>query len=177
MSGRFWAPTATRCRMNPLKLGPIATMLLIAVCVCQGQSTQAGPPARESGPAPLLLEKNEGERRIWRDPPLGGFMLKISPKNNRSRHLVMGMEDLLPGSVIPEAQTSRSGRDCPGSVRSHACSGRRSGARPASGRHSVHSGIYLGEFEEQREPASDHGVHILGARVRESPAMCIGAGE
>ena len=86
--------------MNPLKLGPIATMF-IAVCVCQGQSTQAGPSAREGGPAPLLLEKNEGERRIWSDPPPGGFMLKVSPKNNRSQHLVMGMEDLLPGSVIP----------------------------------------------------------------------------
>jgi hypothetical protein len=86
--------------MNPLKLGPIATML-IAVCVCQGQSTQAGPSARKGGPAPLLLEKNEGERRIWRDPPPGGFMLKVSPKNNGSQHLVMGTEDLLPGDGIP----------------------------------------------------------------------------
>ena len=28
-------------------------------------------------------------------------MLKVSPNNNGSQHLVMGMEDLLPGSVIP----------------------------------------------------------------------------
>jgi quercetin dioxygenase-like cupin family protein len=86
--------------MNPLKLGPISTML-IAVCVCQGQSTQAGPSAHKVSPAPLLLEKNEGERRIWRDPPPGGFMLKVSPKNNGSQHLVMGTEDLLPGDGIP----------------------------------------------------------------------------
>jgi quercetin dioxygenase-like cupin family protein len=86
--------------MNPLKLGPIATML-IAVCVCQGQSTQAGSSTRKGGPAPLLLEKNEGERRIWRDPPPGGFMLKVSPKNNGSQHLVTGTEDLLPGDGIP----------------------------------------------------------------------------
>ena len=87
--------------MNPLKLGPIASML-IAVCVCQGQSTQAGPAFRaEAGPKPLLLEKNEGEHRIWRDPPLAGFTLKVSPGNNDSQHLVMGTEDLLPGDSIP----------------------------------------------------------------------------
>jgi len=86
--------------MNSLKLGPIATML-IAVCVCRGQSTQAGLSAHKAGPAPLLLEGNEGEQRIWRDPPPGGFTLKVSPKNNGSQHLVMGAEDLLPGDAIP----------------------------------------------------------------------------
>ncbi len=87
--------------MNPLKLGPIATML-IAVCVCQGQSAQAGPAFQgEAGPKPLLLEKKEGEHRIWCDPPLGGFTLKVSPENNGSEHLVMGTEDLLPGDSIP----------------------------------------------------------------------------
>jgi quercetin dioxygenase-like cupin family protein len=87
--------------MNPLDLGPIAAVL-IAVCVCQGQSTNTGPAVtRKTGPKPLLLEKNEAESRIWRDPPPGGLMLKVSPKNNGSQHLVMGMEDLLPGSVIP----------------------------------------------------------------------------
>jgi hypothetical protein len=45
-------------------------------------------------PRPGLLqgrfcwEKNEGERRIWREPPPGDFILKVSPKNNRSQHLV-----------------------------------------------------------------------------------------
>jgi quercetin dioxygenase-like cupin family protein len=86
--------------MNPLKLGPIAA-ILIAVC-CQGQSTQTGPAVtRKAGPKPLLLEKNEGESRIWRDPPPGGFTLKVSPKNNGSQHLVMGMEGLVPGEGIP----------------------------------------------------------------------------
>jgi len=87
--------------MNPRKLAPAATML-IGICVCQGQSTQSGrASAMKTGPAPLLLEKNEGEQRIWRDPPSGGFMLKVSPKNNGSEHLVMGTEDLLPGNAIP----------------------------------------------------------------------------
>ena len=50
---------------------------------------------------PLLLEKNEGERRIWREPPPGDFMLKVSPKNNGSQHLVMGTEDMAPGDEFP----------------------------------------------------------------------------
>jgi quercetin dioxygenase-like cupin family protein len=78
------------------------TAILIAVCICQGQSTQSRPAfTQKAGPKPLLLEKNEGEQRIWRDPPPGGFVLKVSPKNNGSQHLVMGTEDLLPGDRIP----------------------------------------------------------------------------
>ena len=87
--------------MNSLKLGSIASILIV-VCVCQGQSTQPGPVvSRKAGPKPLLLEKNEGESRIWRDPPPGGFTLKVSPKNNGSQHLVLGTEDLRPGDAIP----------------------------------------------------------------------------
>ena len=79
-----------------------ATAMLIAACFSQAQSTQSGSTlAPEAGPKPLLLEKNEGEQRIWRDPPPGGFTLKVSPKNNGSLHLVMGTEDLVPGDEIP----------------------------------------------------------------------------
>jgi quercetin dioxygenase-like cupin family protein len=76
--------------------------MLVAVCMCQSQSTQSRPAStREVGPKPLLLEKDEGGSRIWRDPPPGGFTLKVSPKNNGSQHLVLGTEDLLPGDAIP----------------------------------------------------------------------------
>jgi len=50
---------------------------------------------------PLLLEKNEGERRIWRDPPPGDFILKVSPKNTGSQHLVMVTENVAPGGEFP----------------------------------------------------------------------------
>jgi len=87
--------------MNPRIAGAIVVML-VAGCVSQSQSTHSGPAsAPESGPKPLLLEKNEGEQRIWRDPPPGGFTLKVSPKNNGSQHLVLGTEDLVPGDKIP----------------------------------------------------------------------------
>jgi quercetin dioxygenase-like cupin family protein len=76
--------------------------MLTAVCACQSQSLQTGSASTQKpGPKPLLLEKNEGEQRIWRDPPPGGFTLKVSPKNNGSQHLVLGTEDLAPGDNIP----------------------------------------------------------------------------
>src|SRR5215472_1891732 len=79
-----------------------ATMagMLIAVCVFQTRSAQPGSPP-QAAPKPLLLEKNEGERRIWREPPPGDFLLKVSPKNNGSQRLVMGTEDMSPGDEFP----------------------------------------------------------------------------
>lgn len=82
-----------------------ATIALTLVTVCASQTRSAGESrsatSSEAAPKPLLLEKNEGEQRIWRDPPPGGFTLKISPKNNGSQHLVFGTEDLVPGDEIP----------------------------------------------------------------------------
>ena len=70
--------------------------------------TNHHPPAcaDTTKPTPLILEKNEGERRVWRPvegftgPPMEGFVLKIDPKNGGSSHLVFGTEDLEPGGKI-----------------------------------------------------------------------------
>jgi quercetin dioxygenase-like cupin family protein len=57
---------------------------------------------------PVVLEKNEGElrtRRIHTDASISAstqFMLKVSPKNNGSQHLVVGTEELAPGAAIPK---------------------------------------------------------------------------
>ena len=78
------------------------TVILFTVCMFQALSAQASSPtASRPGPKPLLLQKNEGERRIWREPPPGDFILKVSPKNNGSQHLVMGTEDMAPGDEFP----------------------------------------------------------------------------
>jgi quercetin dioxygenase-like cupin family protein len=80
-------------------------VILMTSWIAQAQSTQASlPPTSKSGPKALLLEKSEGEQRIWRDPPPGGFMLKVSPENNGSQHLVLVTEDLQPGDTIPTHQ-------------------------------------------------------------------------
>ena len=76
-------------------------VMLLAVFVFQSRSEQnSSATTSQVAVKPLLLEKNEGERRIWREPPPGDFMLKVSPKNG-SQHLVMGTEDMSPGDEIP----------------------------------------------------------------------------
>ena len=55
-----------------------------------------------------MLEKNEGElrtRRIHADasvPASSQFLLKVSPKNNGSQHLVAGSEELPPSATLPK---------------------------------------------------------------------------
>ena len=55
---------------------------------------------------PLILEKNEGElrtRRVHTDKSSvasSQFLLKVSPKNNGSQHLVAGTEEIAPGGRI-----------------------------------------------------------------------------
>jgi len=76
----------------------ITALVIFAICVFHTRSARSSSATTSRTAAkPLLLEKNEGERRIWREPPPGDFILKVSPKNNGSQHLVMGTEDMAPG--------------------------------------------------------------------------------
>jgi quercetin dioxygenase-like cupin family protein len=78
------------------------SVMLVTVCVFVSRSAQSNSATTHPSAAkPLLLEKNEGERRIWREPPPGDFILKVSPKNNGSQRLVMGTEDMSPGDEFP----------------------------------------------------------------------------
>src|ERR1700741_4371856 len=80
------------------------TSFFIGICafwVCGSASLLQA----QSKPTPLILEKNEGERRVWR--PVEGlegqpslFILKVDPHNGGSSHLVFGTEDLQPGGQI-----------------------------------------------------------------------------
>ena len=80
----------------------------VGLCGARAQSNQASAAGAEGNAKPLLLKKNEGElrtRRIRTDNkavPAREFMLKVSPKNNGSQHLVLGMEELAPGASIPK---------------------------------------------------------------------------
>ena len=62
--------------------------------------------AQSAKPTPLILEKQDGERRVWRpleganDTKLSGFILKVDPHNGGSSHLVLGTEDMPPGGHI-----------------------------------------------------------------------------
>ena len=78
-------------RMIPLVVVALSTV------ICAAQS---------EGAKTLVLEKNEGEARVRR--PLGSlpiptaeFILKVTPQNSGSKHLVLGTEDIPPGGEIP----------------------------------------------------------------------------
>ena len=83
-----------------------AVLMMVSLCGFSQSNRSVAVPGAEAVAKPLLLEKNEGElrtRRIHTDntaPPSSQFMLKVSPKNNASQHLVAGTEELAPGAAI-----------------------------------------------------------------------------
>jgi quercetin dioxygenase-like cupin family protein len=85
--------------------------LALAVCAVFAVGGSSAPaittdqPGGASKVTPLILEKNDGERRVWRpveglEGQPGPFILKVDPRNGGSSHLVLGTEDLLPGGKI-----------------------------------------------------------------------------
>jgi hypothetical protein len=90
--------------LNSTRIGKaftLASAVLVSISISQTRTPPVSASPSETAAKPLLLEKNEGEARLWRDPPPGGFMLKVSPQNNGSQHLVFGTEDMHPGDEIP----------------------------------------------------------------------------
>jgi len=85
-----------------------AVLMMVGLRGFSQSNQSVAVPGAEADAKPLLLEKNEGElrtRRIHTDNTASAssqFMLKVSPKNNGSQHLVAGTEDLAPGAAIPK---------------------------------------------------------------------------
>jgi len=87
---------------------------VVVICaVLAGVAWSAVPVASNeassvSSVTPLILEKNEGERRAWRpiegakgwDALPGPFILKVDRRNGGSSHLVFVTEDVPPGAAI-----------------------------------------------------------------------------
>jgi quercetin dioxygenase-like cupin family protein len=86
-----------------------ATLGVCAVLICGCAATPSTPKLQAtnvSAATPLILEKNEGERRIlrgWPGHPDPGetFILKVDAKNGGSSHLVFMTGDIAPGGGIP----------------------------------------------------------------------------
>jgi len=84
------------------------SVLVFVVLVCgsaTAPSAQMAQPTTAMKPTPLILEKNEGERRVvrgWPGHPDPGetFILKVDPKNGGSSHLVFMTADIKPGGAI-----------------------------------------------------------------------------
>jgi len=83
-------------------------LLSLAVVVSSSRWTvpDSSPQSLDSKPSPLILEKNEGERRMRRPRetpvPTAPFTIKLDRLNGGSRKMWMGMEDIPPGGVIPK---------------------------------------------------------------------------
>jgi quercetin dioxygenase-like cupin family protein len=76
--------------------------LVVAVFCLAGFMTSKPEGNNVSKARPLILEKGEGERRVWRVEDFQApFILKVDPRNGGSRHMVFGTEDLAPGETIP----------------------------------------------------------------------------
>ncbi|MGZ4873373.1 MAG: cupin domain-containing protein [Candidatus Angelobacter sp.] len=98
--------------MRPKALRSILTVVALMMVVLSSplaRSIQSVvTPGSDNNTKPLLLEKNEGElrtRRIHTDasvPASSQFILKVSPKNNGSQHLVAGTEEVAPGATLPK---------------------------------------------------------------------------
>jgi quercetin dioxygenase-like cupin family protein len=78
----------------------------VLACACTtAPSAQMTLSTATMKPTPLILEKNEGERRVvrgWPGHPDPGetFILKVDPKNGGSSHLVLFTADIKPGGAI-----------------------------------------------------------------------------
>jgi quercetin dioxygenase-like cupin family protein len=98
--------------VNSITVPTVVTAIAIVtggLCAAVSQRDQStGPRSSDTNVRPLLLEKDEGELRTRRIHTDGGssastqFMLKVSPKNNGSQHLVAGTELLAPGATLPK---------------------------------------------------------------------------
>lgn len=76
----------------------LAALCLMASTTCLAQS---------SGAKILVLEREQGEKRVRRPRekmpnPTSEFILKVTPQNSGSQHLVLGTETIPPGGVIPK---------------------------------------------------------------------------
>src|SRR5271155_801540 len=84
------------------------SVLVFVVLVCGSATAPSAQMAQSTTamkPTPLILEKNEGERRAvrgWPGHPDPGetFILKVDPKNGGSSHLVFMTGDIKPGGTI-----------------------------------------------------------------------------
>ncbi len=73
----------------------ILAAFLAGICAAQSERAKT-----------LVLEKNEGETRVRRPRgslpvPTNEFILKVTPQNSGSKHLVLGTEEIPPGGLIP----------------------------------------------------------------------------
>ncbi len=76
-----------------------------ALMVCSSAVAPSSLQAQSAKTTPLILEREEGERRVWKpvegvNDKLSLFILKVDPHNGGASHLVLGTEDMPVGGHI-----------------------------------------------------------------------------
>jgi quercetin dioxygenase-like cupin family protein len=92
---------------NPVRRLPLPEVI-VALIVASGtsacsHSSSSHKPNRDAAPSGgdgLVLQADEGERRVRRTGGKGPFILKVDRQNGGSPDLVMGYEDIAPGAEI-----------------------------------------------------------------------------
>jgi quercetin dioxygenase-like cupin family protein len=94
-------------RTSPVVLGFCAVVVCASLlCGCQAKLSLPHPETANPAPVtPLILEKNEGERRVVRGwpghpDPRENFIIKVDPKSGGSSHMVFFTADIAPGGAI-----------------------------------------------------------------------------
>jgi quercetin dioxygenase-like cupin family protein len=84
-----------------------ATLVLVCGIASAAPLAPPAPPQDEAvSPAGLILQVDEGERRVRRSRAEGApglttpFILKVDRRNGGSEHLMMGYEEIAPGDSI-----------------------------------------------------------------------------
>jgi quercetin dioxygenase-like cupin family protein len=72
----------------------------LPACARIGSSPGSSVEKTPAGGAGLVLQADEGERRVRRNAGKGPFILKVDRQNGGSPDLVMGYEDIAPGAEI-----------------------------------------------------------------------------
>lgn len=76
------------------------------VLMCTYVAVAQRPSADQTAKA-VVLQKDQGEVRTRRprlgvNSPTRDFLLKVGPRSNGSKHLLLGTEEIPPGGVIPK---------------------------------------------------------------------------
>lgn len=83
-------------------LRPLALPGVIITCTCLSCNVPRAAPAAALAPRNdgLILQDDQGERRVRRTAGKGPFIIKVDRQNGGSPDLVMGYEDIAPGAEI-----------------------------------------------------------------------------
>jgi hypothetical protein len=177
LKGRNWGTRQIRVILYVKRRSQWSPGATFGVGICRAQPVQTGPSALTDSAKLLLLERNDGELRMRRkrdnvipaSTSISKFMLKVTPKNNGSRHLCWGRRTF-PWGRHTVAQAPWAGRDSPDPNGNCSCVAGRPRAGSTCRRAGVNSLADMGELEEHWQRTDQPCVPVFP--LRDSTIPC-----